>query len=131
MLYGQTAFQCVKEFHEIFGQPAPTEVDWVDEDRVELRFELIREELDELQESYEDGDFHNTIKELADLLYVVNGFAVEMGLDGDEIVQLVHHSNMTKLDENGKAIFREDGKVLKGPNYKPVTKETVQRYLDS
>ncbi len=131
MLYGQTAYQCVKEFHEVFGQPAPVSEEWVSDDRVDLRFELIREELEELRESYDEGDFLNTVKELADLLYVVNGLAVEMGLDGDEIVQLVHYSNMTKLGEDGKPVYREDGKVLKGPNYKPVTREGIQRYLDS
>lgn len=115
MLYGQTAYQCVKEFHEVFGQPAPVSEEWVSDDRVDLRFELIREELEELRESYDEGDFLNTVKELADLLYVVNGLAVEMGLDGDEIVQLVHYSNMTKLGEDGKPVYREDGKVLKGP----------------
>ncbi len=59
------------------------------------------------------------LKELADLVYVCYQFAANMGWDLDTALDRVHRSNMSKLDEDGKAIYREDGKVLKGPNYKP------------
>jgi predicted HAD superfamily Cof-like phosphohydrolase len=59
------------------------------------------------------------LKELADLVYVCYQYAENMGWDLDEALNLVHLSNMSKLDEDGKPIYREDGKVLKGPNYKP------------
>ena len=61
------------------------------------------------------------LKELADLVYVCYQYAENMGWDLDEALNLVHLSNMSKLDEDGKPIYREDGKVLKGPNYKPPT----------
>ena len=61
----------------------------------------------------------NALKELADLVYVCYQYAVNMGWDLDEAMHRVHESNMSKLDDEGKPIYREDGKVLKGPNYKP------------
>ena len=61
----------------------------------------------------------NCLKELADLVYVCYQYAANMGWDLDEAMHRVHESNMSKLDEYGKPIYREDGKVLKGPNYKP------------
>ena len=60
----------------------------------------------------------NCLKELADLVYVCYQYAENMGWDLDEAMYRVHESNMSKLDEEGKPIYREDGKVLKGPNYK-------------
>ena len=63
--------------------------------------------------------FENTLKELADLVYVCYQYAENMGWSLDEALDRVHKSNMSKLDEDGKPIYREDGKVLKGPNYKP------------
>ena len=62
--------------------------------------------------------FENTLKELADLVYVCYQYAENMGWSLDEALDRVHKSNMSKLDEDGKPIYREDGKVLKGPNYK-------------
>ena len=62
---------------------------------------------------------HNCLKELADLVYVCYQYAANMDWDLDEALHRVHESNMSKLDENGNPIYREDGKVLKGPNYKP------------
>ena len=61
----------------------------------------------------------NCLKELADLVYVCYQYAANMGWDLDEAMYRVHESNMSKLDEDGKPIYREDGKVLKGPKYKP------------
>ena len=86
---------------------------------------LITEEFKEILEA--DGmlfrnnpEFpQNCLKELSDLVYVCYQYAANMGWDLDEAMFRVHQSNMSKLDENGKPIYREDGKVLKGPNYKP------------
>jgi len=63
----------------------------------------------------------DTLKELADLVYVCFQYAENMGWNLDETMNRVHQSNMSKLGEDGKPIYREDGKVLKGPNYKPPT----------
>ena len=65
------------------------------------------------------------LKELADLVYVCYQYAANMGWDLDEAIYRVHESNMSKLDEDGKPIYREDGKVLKGPNYKPPNLEDL------
>ena len=67
----------------------------------------------------------NCLKELADLVYVCYQYAANMGWDLDEAMFRVHQSNMSKLDEEGKPIYREDGKVLKGPNYKPPNLEDL------
>ena len=85
-------------------------------DQMELRRELVMEEANEVRtaESIEE-----LTKELADLLYVTYGFAVTFGLPIDEVFERVHRSNMSKLGADGKPIYRDDGKVLKGPNYQP------------
>jgi predicted HAD superfamily Cof-like phosphohydrolase len=85
-------------------------------DQMELRRELVMEEANEVRtaESVEE-----LTKELADLLYVVYGFAVTFGLPIDEVFERVHRSNMSKLGDDGKPLYRDDGKVLKGPNYQP------------
>ena len=112
-----TPYTKVKEFHETYGQPVGDKPAFLTEDRMALRKRLIEEEYAEFLEAVEEGDLVNAFKELADLIYVVEGTIVEMGGDGDAVFNEVHRSNMSKLDENGKAIFREDGKVLKGPSY--------------
>ena len=67
----------------------------------------------------------NILKELADLVYVCYQYAANLGWDLDEAMHRVHESNMSKLGENGKPIYRDDGKVLKGPNYAPPTLEDL------
>lgn len=114
----RTDFEKVREFHYTYGQPVGTEPHFLDEDRFELRKELISEEFREFLEAVEDGDLTNAFKELADIIYVVQGTAVEMGGNLDDVFNEVHRANMSKLDEGGNPIYREDGKVLKGPNYK-------------
>ncbi len=104
-----TNFELVKEFHKAF--------DLNKSGSVSLWTKLIDEEHEELIGALEDG-FEHTAKELADLLYVTYGLAVYLQLDIDNVFAEVHRSNMSKLGEDGKPIYREDGKVLKGPNYK-------------
>ena len=85
-------------------------------DQATLRFNLIDEELYEVRNAPSNEEM---TKELADLLYVTIGFAVTFGLPIVEVFERVHQSNMSKLDDNGKPLYREDGKVMKGPNYQP------------
>lgn len=118
-------FEKVKEFHKAFGHPVGEEPNTLLASRKAFRMRLIDEECMEMYESMRDGDVVNTAKELADILYVVYGTAVEMGIELDEVFDAVHQSNMSKLGEDGKPIYREDGKVLKGPNYSPPNIEEV------
>lgn len=87
-------------------------------DLEQLRWQLIFEEVKEISEGVRERDDENILKELADLLYVTYGYAASFGWDIDEAFARVHESNMSKLDDDGNPIYREDGKVLKGPNYK-------------
>ena len=79
---------------------------------------LIDEEWSEFHEAYHMKDDCEQLKELADLVYVCYQFAASQEWDLDEAMQRVHESNMSKLDANGRPIYRPDGKVMKGPNYK-------------
>ena len=85
-------------------------------DLYDLRLELLSEEMEEVVEA---GSMEKLTKELADLIYVAIGMAVTFGLPLVEVFERVHQSNMSKLGEDGKPIYREDGKVMKGPNYQP------------
>lgn len=116
----QSNFEKVREFNGAFGQPTGDTP--MTPERMALRIELIREEfkevLEEAQQPLAHIDHPALMKELADLLVVTYGMGVELGYPMDEAFNLVHASNMSKLGEDGKPIYREDGKVLKGPNYK-------------
>ena len=104
----------VLQFHRGFGGPEG-EPFGQDRDLLKLRFALIREELEELESAAGEGEMSQIMKELADLQYVVSGFAVTYGLDLQRAFRLVHESNMTKVKEPQ---YSETGKLLKGPNYK-------------
>lgn len=120
----QKQIAMMKEFHQAFGHPTSRD-EGLTIDNVKLRTKLMSEELHELTEEIWDSEQNNDIsphllKEGADLLYVLLGTFVSLGL-GDQLIEAfdrVHISNMSKLGEDGKPIYREDGKVLKGPNYK-------------
>jgi len=86
---------------------------------------LIDEEWSEFHEAYHFEPEYNQLKELADLIYVCYQYAASQDWDLDEAVKRVHESNMSKLDEYGKPIYRADGKVLKGPNYAPPNLEDL------
>lgn len=111
-----TVTQMLREFHKTYK--SKLNADWYKDKELEnLRTRLIKEEAKEFLEEYNPV---NILKELADLVYVSYGYAVSFGWDLDEAIRRVHISNMTKLDPvTGEPIFREDGKVLKGENYKP------------
>ena len=112
-----TNFELVGDFMEAFGQDVQFEPTWPDFNTRELRLELIQEELEELSDAVADRDMIQIAAALTDLLYVVYGAGHTFGLDLDECFQEVHRSNMSKLGENGRPIYREDGKVMKGPGY--------------
>ena len=83
----------------------------------DLRVELIQEELKELQEALKEKNIVEVADALTDILYVAYGAGHAFGIDLDECFQEVHFSNMSKLGDDGKPIYREDGKVMKGPRY--------------
>lgn len=118
IFYPRSQYHKVREWHEAFGLPVADSPTLLPEDRWDLRWDLIIEELNEFIEALEEGDLEHAAKELGDLSWVVQGVAVEMGVDLDLVVGAIAKSNMSKLDDDGKPIFREDGKVLKGSNYK-------------
>lgn len=112
-----TNFELVGDFMEAFGQDVLNEPEWPTFSTRELRLELIREEYEELEEAIENKDMIGVADALTDLLYVVYGAGHAFGIDLDTCFDEVHSSNMSKLGENGRPLYREDGKVLKGPNY--------------
>lgn len=117
--------ELVREFHEKFGMPIGKKPRWLTMERQKLRLGLIEEEYNEFLDGYHDRDLVNAAKELADIVYVVYGAAIELGIDLDSVFSEVHRSNMSKLGEDGKPHYREDGKVLKGPNYHEADVESV------
>jgi len=110
-----TNFEKVAEFMNAFGQDVETEPQWTSVS--ELRYNLIDEELNELREALNERNLIEVADALTDLLYVVYGAGHSFGINLDKCFEEVHNSNMSKLGEDGKPIHREDGKVLKGPNY--------------
>jgi len=102
---------------EKFGQKIATKPKFPSNDVVELRYELIREELEELKDAIKDKDIVEVADALTDILYVTYGAGLAFGIDLDKCYAEVHRSNMTKLGEDGKPVYREDGKIKKGPNY--------------
>ena len=115
-----TPLDMVKEFSLSMDQPLGKE--WSRMSELEtLRFNLIAEEYEEVMSGKTE---ENVLKELADLVYVTYGYAATFGWNLDEAVRRVHESNMSKLVE-GKPLKRADGKVLKGPYYKPPTMEDL------
>ncbi len=110
----KTPLEMVTQFAKTYKQSV--NLPWVKDTRHDLlRLMLVKEEYGELLSA---TDEENLIKELADLVYVTYGYAATFGWNLDEAIRRVHASNMSKLDERGEPIFREDGKVLKGPNYR-------------
>lgn len=130
----------VTEFHEVYGHPIrPTDNPTVDYDRIHMRYALIAEEFAELTgaiygpqarriiedrialvQGYSDHrtrDVVETADALADMVYVIYGMALESGIPLDDILEEVQRSNMSKLGEDNKPIYRADGKILKGPNF--------------
>ena len=120
-----TPFELVGDFMEVFGQQVNCEPTLRDRETQDLRVDLISEELEELQLAITDNDIVEVADALTDILYVVYGAGHAFGIDLDECFMEVHESNMSKLGEDGKPIYREDGKVLKGPGYFPPNLEEI------
>lgn len=113
----KTNFKKAEEFMTTFGQEVKTTPEIPSLDVMALRYDLIKEELEELFEAIANKDIVEVADALTDILYVTYGAGHSFGIDLDKCYDEVHRSNMSKLGEDGKPIYREDGKVLKGPNY--------------
>ena len=110
-------FESVKKFMETFGQEIKEKAGFPDDKITSLRYELIKEELDELKEAINNKDIKEVADALTDILYVTYGAGHAFGINLDKCFEEVQNSNMSKLDLNGKPIYNEKGKVMKGPNY--------------
>jgi predicted HAD superfamily Cof-like phosphohydrolase len=110
-------FQSVKKFMQTFGQEVKDRAEFPDRKVVLLRYDLIKEELDELKQAIRDKDMKEVADALTDILYVTYGAGHAFGIDLDKCFDEVQESNMSKLGLNGKPIYNENGKVLKGSNY--------------
>ena len=110
-------FNKVKTFMETFGQEIKNKPSFSSEKINDLRYELIREELDELKEALNNKDLLEVADALTDILYVTYGAGHAFGIDLDKCFEEVQKSNMSKLDEKGVPIYNDNGKVMKGPKY--------------
>lgn len=122
--------ECVEEFHDAFGIENNKAPQTINNKDFMLRYKLMREENEEYLEACEQGDLTEIADSLGDQLYILCGTILKHGLK-DKIIEIfteIHGSNMSKLDENGQPIYREDGKVLKGANYyKPEIKSILEK----
>ena len=112
-----TNFQKVKNFMETFGQEVKSRPSFSSDKINILRYNLIKEELDEFKQALDNNDLLEVADALTDILYVTYGAGHAFGINLDACFEEVQNSNMSKLDENGKPIYNESGKVMKGPNY--------------
>jgi len=110
-------FNKVGTFMKTFGQEVKTKPSFSSDKINKLRIDLIKEELDELQEAMKNNDLLEVADALTDILYVTYGAGHAFGIDLDKCFDEVQNSNMSKLGENGEPIYNDSGKVMKGPNY--------------
>jgi predicted HAD superfamily Cof-like phosphohydrolase len=123
----KTMYDQVLEFHKVYNcviSKTPTlnvySSDSDENKRLQiLRLGLIQEEFNELKDAFNENDLIEVADACADILYVVLGLTISYGIPIDEVFAEVHRSNMSKLDENGNPVIREDGKVIKGKFYSP------------
>ncbi len=112
-----TNFESVKKFMQTFGQEIREKASFPSDKIKSLRYDLIKEELDELKEALENQDIKEVADALTDILYVTYGAGHAFGINLDKCFQEVQSSNMSKLGLDGKPIYNDKGKVMKGPNY--------------
>ena len=112
-----TNFEKVGLFMKTFGQEVKTNASLSSDKINNLRIDLIEEELEELKDAINKKDLKETVDALTDILYVVYGAGHAFGVNLDKCFEEVQNSNMSKLGEDGKPIYNENGKVMKGPNY--------------
>jgi predicted HAD superfamily Cof-like phosphohydrolase len=120
-------FEDVRIFMKTFGQMIKIKPQFPDEKTMRLRYELIKEELNELEEAMKTKNLKEIADALTDILYVTYGAGFAYGIDLDKCFKEVQRANMSKLGEDGKPIYNEKGKVMKGPNYlEPNLKQFVK-----
>ena len=123
-----TNFEKVKIFMKTFGQEVKSKSSLSSDKINRLRLSLIQEELDELNKAIQDKDIIEVADALTDILYVTYGAGHAFGIDLDQCFNEVQNSNMSKLGDDGKPIYNENGKVMKGPNY---FKPDLSKYIKS
>ena len=120
-------FTDVKTFMETFGQIVRTKPQFPDEKTMQLRYDLIKEELNELEQAMKTRNLKEIADALTDILYVTYGAGYAYGINLDKCFQEVQRANMSKLGKDGKPIYNDKGKVMKGPNYsEPNLKQFVE-----
>ena len=112
-----TNFEKVRLFMKTYGQEVKDKAEFSDAKTNKLRIDLIKEELEELTQAMNDKNLLEVADALTDILYVTYGAGHAFGIDLDKCFDEVQNSNMSKLGEDGKPIYNESGKVMKGPNY--------------
>ena len=120
-------FEDVKTFMETFGQMVRTKPQFPNEQTMQLRYDLIKEELNELEQAMRTRNLKEIADALTDILYVTYGAGYAYGIDLDKCFKEVQRANMSKLGGDGNPIYNEKGKVMKGPNYsEPNLKQFVE-----
>ena len=119
-------FDDVKNFMITYGQEVKEKASLPDKKIIKLRLDLIKEELDELSVAINNKDILEIADALTDILYVTYGAGHSFGIDLDKCFAEVQRSNMSKLGNDGKPIYNENGKVMKGPNY---SKPNLEKFL--
>ena len=120
-------FEDVKTFMKTFGQIIRTKPQFPEQKTMQLRFDLIEEELNELKQAMKTRDLKEVADALTDILYVTYGAGYAYGIDLDKCFKEVQRANMSKLGKDGKPIYNEKGKVMKGPDYlEPNLKQFVE-----
>ncbi len=122
-----TNFEKVRLFMKTYGQEVKDKAGFSDAKTNKLRIDLIKEELEELIAAVDDENLLEVADALTDILYVTYGAGHAFGIDLDKCFDEVQNSNMSKIGENGKPIYNEAGKVMKGPNY---FKPDLSKYLN-
>ena len=112
-----TNFESVKKFMKTFGQEIKEKAEFPSDKITSLRHDLIKEELNELKEAIDNKDITEVADALTDILYVTYGAGHAFGINLDKCFDEVQNSNMSKLGSDGKPIYNDKGKVMKGPNY--------------
>ena len=112
-----TNFESVKKFMETFDQEIKEKASFPNDKIISLRYELIKEELEEFKEAIDKKDIKEVADALTDILYVTYGAGHAFGINLDKCFEEVQNSNMSKLGLNGKPIYNDKGKVMKGPSY--------------
>ena len=112
-----TNFENVKKFMQIFGQEVKNKAAFPNDKIIKLRYDLIQEELNEFKQALDQKDLKEVADALTDILYVTYGAGHAFGIDLDKCFDEVQSSNMSKLGDDGKPIYNEQGKVMKGPKY--------------